>query len=249
MKPGFGILFFVVSLAAQGANVVLKEDSFILPPLLSRVEIHPKGTPDGINIEANGGKKRRIVPGGWFDPGDRFRIPAPFAVEVVQNEFAVWVAGGVFQGKIGVRETVESSAVQSTIAMERGWMKVWAKPGQGAFPVAVEANRDSFVATDAEFWIHARDGVTELYVVRGEVFSLQRKRTFAGKVFAMLKKQRDAPVRLSSDWDASAIEVRIAGAYPALVRLAEAAGSRWNQNRFEEIYSDFRKRGGPKIAK
>ncbi len=238
-----------MSVAAQGANVVLKEDAFILPPLLSGMEIHPRGKPDGINIESNRGKKRRLVPGGAFDPGDRFRISAPLAVEVIQNEFAVWVAGGVFQGRIGPRETVESSALRSTIAIERGWMKVWVKPGTGAFPVAVEANGDSFTATDAEFWVHVRDGVTELYVVRGEVLSLQLQRTFSGKVFVMLGRQKETPIRISSDWDPAAIEVRIAGAYPALVRLAAATGSRWDQNRFEEIYADFRKQGGPKIKK
>ena len=243
MRMGFSVLFLLFGLTAQSAKVILREDEFILPALFNRIESHPEILPEGFNLDSANGKRRRAVPGEWFDYGDVLRLPASQAFQVIQNEHTAWIGGGVFRGKIGKYFITDSALVQSTIALERGWMKVWIKPGKVPSQIVIEANGDTYAARDAEFWINVRDGGTELYIVRGLVSSALCKRTFAGKLFVFLRPKAQAPVKVSQNWDPDAMEVHIAASYPALVKLADTTGSEWKKGTLEGVYSGYRRKG------
>ena len=243
MRRGLWVLFSIVAVSAQGARVILPGDEFVLPALFNRIESHPEILPEGFNLDSASGKRRRAVPGEWFDYGDVLRLPGPQAFQVIQNENTAWVWGGVFRGKIGKYLYTDSALVQSTIALERGWMKVWTRPGKMPTQLVIEANGDTFAARDAEFWLHAHERGTELYIVRGLVSSALCKRTFAGKLFVQLAPKAGEPQKVSQNWDPDAMEVHIAASYPALVKIADTTGFEFARGKLENIYEQFRKKG------
>ena len=243
MRRGVWVLFSLLAVSAQGARVILQEDEFVLPALFNRIESHPEILPEGFNLDSANGKSRRAVPGEWFDYGDILRLPATQAFQVIQNENTAWVGGGVFRGKVGKYTVTDSAVVQSTVALERGWIKVWTKPGKVPTQFVIEANGDTFAARDAEFWLHAREGGTELYIVRGLVSSALCKRTFAGKLFVLLAPKGSEPVKVSQNWEPDAMEVHIAASYPALVKIADSTGFEFSRGKLESIYEEFRKKG------
>ncbi len=219
----------------------------ILPPLLNRVRTDLGGMPEGINLKPAKGGLRRAVPGEWFDYGDSLDLPAAASFEVIQSEDLAWVGGGVFQGTIGNYTRTQSSLTQYSIALQRGWIRVWIKPGKFPSVIRIEGNRDVFTATDAEFWLNCRTGASELYVIRGEVTSKVADQIFDAGVYVRLKPGQRTPLARSKGWDAGAMEVPIAAAYPGFIRLSSEVARDWGLGRTTGHFADFRKRGWRKF--
>jgi hypothetical protein len=236
-------VFFCLSPARGGPQVVLPEDEFILPPLFGRLEAVPGAPPDGFNVDSQEGKKRHAVAGEWFDYGDSLDVPGGQSFQVLQSETLAWVGGGVFQGKIGKYRLSDSSVVQYSLDIKRGWVRVWMKPSKIDALLKIEANGDTFTVQDAEFWLNVRSGVTEIYLVRGSVFSAANQRAYQDRQFILFPKDPTAPKKVSSEWDPKAIEVFIASRYPALVKLAELTETDWQKERIAETFRTFRKKG------
>jgi hypothetical protein len=230
-------------LQGYGTTIVLPEDEFILPPLLNRIENHPRPSPEGLNVIGSGRKSRRAVPGEWFDYGDRLDLPANLAFQVIQSEGAAWVGGGVFQGRVGAESKVENSGVRYALVVERGWVRVWIRASKAREEFQVSANGDLLTAKEADFWLNARTGATDLYVIRGEVSSRMTAQSYSAGGFVTLPAGAKKPSRFSEEWNPKAIQVSIAGSYPGLIKLADRTEEDWESGRLSEVYAGFRKRG------
>lgn len=227
--------------------MILPEDEVILPPLLNRVRTEVGGIPDGLNARTPQGRFRRAVPGEWFDYGESLELSAGVSFEVLQNESLAWVAGGVFQGTLGNYDRTQSSLVQYALAMSRGWIRVWISPGKRESLVRIEASGDVFTAKDADFWLNVRTGAVDLYVIRGEVQSKTSETAFPARTYVSLIAGKKTPKSRSDAWDAQAMEVHIASAYPGLVRLADEASRDWESGKSSRLFSEFRKKGWRKF--
>jgi hypothetical protein len=238
-------MFFV--LPAIASTVILPEDEVILPPLLSRVRSDLGGAPDGINVIPAKGQKRRAIPGEWFDYGDSLDLPASASFEVIQSEDLGWVGGGGFRGTIGNYSKTQNSLTQYAIAMGRGWVRVWIRPGKFESLIRIEGNGDVFTAKDAEFWLNLRSGASDLYVIRGEVLSKVSDQIFDSGTYVSLKPGRRAPISRSKGWEPTAMEVPIAAAYPGFIRLSAEASKDWDRGRTTGLFGDYRKKGWRKF--
>jgi len=231
----------------QGATLVLPEDEVILPPLLNRVQTDLGAALDGVNVRSANEKSRRAVPGEWFDFGDTLALPATLAFEVIQSEDFAWVGGGGFQGTIGNYLRTETTLIQHSLELKRGWIRVWIRPGKQDSVMRIEGNGDVFAAKDAEFWLNIRTGATELYVIRGEVTSQATHQTYSSGVYVSLLPGKKSPKGVSQAWDPKAMEVPIASAYPSLMKVSGMAGSDWEAGRTARLYGDYRKKGWRKF--
>ncbi len=238
------MLFVLPSFAS---TVILPEDEVILPPLLNRVRSDLGGAPDGINVIPAKGRLRRAIPGEWFDYGDSLDLPAAASFEVIQSEDLAWVGGGVFRGTIGNYAKTKSSLTQNAISMKRGWIRVWIRPGKFESLIRIEGNGDVFTANDAEFWLNLRSGASDLYVIRGQVLSKVADQIFGSGVYVSLKPGQRTPLAQSKGWEAQAMEVPIAAAYPGFIRLSGEVSKDWDRGATTGLFAEYRKKGWRKF--
>ena len=92
---------------------------------------------------------------------------------------------------------------------------------------------------DAVFWLSARKGVTELYLIQGTIKDGHGKEWQSKKYLSF----RNGVEATSIAWDADAYKIRIAGLYHNLVKLMDQAGKDWNQDIVKKTYASVRKQG------
>ena len=248
MRQSFWYLFSMIFVCqAFASSVILPEDEVILPPLLKRVRSDLSGAPDGINVVSAKARTRRAVPGEWFDYGDSLDLPASASFEVIQSEDLAWVGGGVFRGTIGNYAKTQNSLTQYAMALSRGWVRVWIRPGKFDSLIRIEGNGDVFTAKDAEFWLNLRSRASDLYVIRGEVMSKVADQIFDAGTYVSLKPGQRAPVSRSKGWEAQAMEVPIAAAYPGFIHLSGEAAKDWDRGSTTGLFAEYRKKGWRKF--
>ncbi|MBU6153719.1 MAG: hypothetical protein KGP28_05395 [Bdellovibrionales bacterium] len=242
------ILFtFWFGLPSGAASIVLPEDEVILPPLLNRVRSDLGAAPDGLNVRSPLGAMRRAVPGEWLDYGDSLSLPGSASFEVIQSEDLTWVGGGVFQGTVGNYRKTSSALTQYSLAISRGWIRVWIRPGRFESLIRIEGNSDVFTAKEAEFWLNFSSKATDLYVIRGEVTSQTANQVFSGGTYVKLRPGQKSPRARSEAWKAAAMEVPIASSYPGFIRLSNESAKDWEGGQTRDVYSSFRKKGWRKF--
>ncbi len=201
-----------------------------------------------LNLVSNDQKKYQAKTGEWIDFGDRIDLPRTLSVEVIQRENLMWVAGGVFQGQIGSGKIVKND-LQYDLNVKRGWIKVFIKPDSDHPVVRIETENGVLSARDAEFWVSARPNQTEIYVLRGEVYSETLKLSFVNRTYSVFEKGKDRPRYISKDWEPELMEVKIASSYKGLIKLSNEAKEDWDSAKTLKIYAKYRKKGWRKASR
>ena len=242
--------FILLSFAQKPAPslVVLPEDELILPPYLVTFE-----GGSILNTSSAGHKKRAAAPAEWLEYGDSFSLPARLSFQVYMNEYLEWVGGGVFEGTIGKENWIRAESADQ-VRLENGWMKVWVKPspqnhGKG---IEIKTKNTSLTANNAVFWINARDQVTEVYLLEGALTDSGGKYLAVsdfGKTFAQWTGNQKELKYTSQAWDEKPLEIRLAGIYPELVKLAEKAEKDWEKGRVTDQYAELRRKGWRKASR
>jgi hypothetical protein len=220
--------------------VLLPEDEIVLPPLFQHIE-----GGDILNVTSLQNRKRSAKVGEWLEYGDYFSLPARLSFEVILRETIQWVGGGVFQGRIGQR-TWREGGTPYEVFLERGWMKVWAKPDDHKNSIKI-FTKNVYLKTDhAAFWLTTRPGRTEVYLVEGELED-SVGHVYKEKKFYLWEGEKHQMKFSSKSWDEKAIEVQISSLYPSLVKLADQAGSEWNKGESQRTYAKLRRQGWRKV--
>ena len=241
MALKFGSLFLVfISQLCQAAPIYLPEDEFTLPPLFSQIASQSGSPGDGMNVISSKNQRRHAVKGEWFDYGDSMSLPESLAFEVIHRENVKWIGGGVFQGQVAPSPWSRQDPAYE-VSLKRGWMKVWIKPEPGKPIIRITTPDEVFIAKEAEFWLSVHTGKTELYVAKGEVKPKSSEVPYGPRTY--LVRQTSGAKAGSREWDPDAIEVQIAGSFPALGQLMTKAQKDWDSGKSALIYATYRKRG------
>jgi hypothetical protein len=241
----FFALFFCSPLRA--ADVFLPEDEIILPPYLNTILNH--GDPEErFNVMGIGQHKRQVKVHEWLDYGDELDLPGRVAFEVLQRETIQWVGGGVFQGKIGAGPLLKDEQTYE-LTLTRGWIKVWVRPDPNHYSMRILTDAGNLRAKEAIFWLNTRPGHTEIYLLSGELLVESTKIPLANRAYATFEKGKDKPIYISREWDVTAMEVKIAAAYPFFVKLSTTAQEAWEAKRNTRIYAVLRKKGWRKASR
>ena len=240
-------LAFIWILPAQATQIYLPEDEIILPPLLN--DIQSGGEPeDRFNVTAVDQHPHEVKKGEWLDFGDHISLSARLSFQIIQRESIQWVGGGVFQGEIGTGAVAKTDFTYD-VKVGRGWIKAWIKPDASHSTFKVITDSVTFIAKDATFWLTARPDRTEVYLIQGELSTLSGPTLISGRNYATFEKGKVQPVYLSKDWDLGAMEVKIAGSFPQLIKLANRAQEEWDGDHVEQMYGDRRKKGWRKASR
>jgi len=245
------LFFFAFFLFApvRAAEVILPEDELILPPFLNHI-INLQAQEDRFNVTGLGQHKREAKKGEWLDYGDALDLPGRIAFEVLQRESIQWIGGGVFKGEIGSGAQVKDKDESIyEVSLNRGWMKVWIKADKNHSSIRILTDAGNFITKEAIFWMSARPGHSEVYLLQGELLLESTKIPLVNRNYATFEKGRDKPVYISKDWDPGAMEVKIAAAYPALIKLANLAQEEWEAGKNVRIYATLRRKGWRKASR
>jgi len=218
-----------------------KGDELLLPPYLRDYDGGILNvTSDHATDET---KLRSAKPGEWLEYGDSFSTPDRMGMYVQMNEGLQWVGGGVFDGKI-IGGNWNTARPEYELSMNRGWMKVWAKPSPFSGTLQIKTPKVTLTVNEAVFWIMVTATKTEVYVLSGIVKD--------GSVYRLAHQFYEwsgspAKMEKSSDrWDFVSLENRIAGLYPNLVKLSYKANDEWLEGTSSQKYADLRSQGWKK---
>lgn len=228
------------SVPAWSVPIFLPGDEAALPPLFTYVATAQGTSAPGINVLSGGRKRRFALTGEWFDPGDQVSIPENRAFEVIHQENAKWIGGGAFRGQILKSKWAEDDRTYDLL-FNRGWMKVWVKPGKEKPLLRITTPEEVLEARNAEFWLGAHAGKTELYVLRGEVKMKSSEVPYGRQTYII--KSKDGSKAGSREWNAEAMEVRLSSSFPALGQLLTRAQTEWDTGKSSLIYASFRRKG------
>lgn len=234
------LMALLVSFPCSGVPIYLPGDEAALPPLFSQIASAQGSAAPGVNVVSLKKHKRFAVAGEWFDPGDRVSLSENRAFEVIHQESVKWIGGGAFQGQILKSAWAEDDRTHD-VALGRGWMKIWIKPGKMKPRIRITTPEEQIEATDSEFWLGAHRGKTELYVIRGEVKLKSSEVPYGRQTYIL--KQKDGGKAGSREWNAEAMEVRLASAFPALGQLLSRSQQDWDTGKSSLIYASFRRKG------
>jgi hypothetical protein len=230
----------LLSAPSLAVPVYLPGDEAALPPLFSQIASAQGSASSGVNVVSLKNRKRFAVAGEWFDPGDRVSLGENRALEVIHQESVKWIGGGAFQGQILKSVWAEDDRTYD-VALSRGWMKVWIKPGKLKPRIRITTPEEQIDATDGEFWLGAHKGKTELYVIRGEVKLKSSEVPYGRQTYIV--KLKDGGKAGSREWNAEAMEVRLSSAFPALGQLLSRSQQDWETGKSSLIYASFRRKG------
>lgn len=218
-----------------------KEDEFLLPPYLRQVE----GGLLNINIDqtVDHRKKRAVKTGEWLEYGDSFAPSDRIAIYVQMNETLQWVGGGALRGHIGggVWNTAKTAY---ELDIQRGWMKVWVKPGAFTQSLKLSTPHVSLLAKDAVYWLLTSKNKSELYVFSGEVTAgdyVCKK----GDYCTWQVGEKNQP-KISNLWTPKTLEDEMARRYSNLVRLSNQANEEWDNGKSSKAYEELRAKGWKK---
>jgi hypothetical protein len=218
-----------------------KGDELLLPPYLRKVE---GGILNVISERTSDQKNNRSAHAGeWLDYGDQFSTPDRMGIYVQMNEGLQWVGGGVFQGKI-VSGKWNPKNPTFEMEMNRGWMKVWAKPSSFSGALQIKTPKVTLVVNEGVFWVMANALKTEVYVLSGTV-----KDDDHLNVAEKFYEWSGSPSKLqktSAEWDFVSLENRISKLYPNLVKLSHRANEDWLDDTSAKKYSELRSKGWKK---
>ena len=218
-----------------------KEDELLLPPFL-------RDTDGGIlNVTSDHATDhtnlRSAKPGEWLEYGDSFSTPDRMGMYVQMNEGLQWVGGGVFDGKI-IGGNWNTAKPEYEISMNRGWMKVWAKPSAFSGTLQIKTPKVTLTVNECVFWIMVTSMKTEVYVLSGTV-----KEGALARVAHQFYEWSGTPAKMeksSEQWDFVSLEHRIAGLYPNLVKLSHQANDEWLDGDSSQKYAELRSQGWKK---
>ena len=238
-------LFILLYSGISGAYVIeRKEDELLLPPYLSDY--------DGgiLNVVSehvtDRSNKRSAKPGEWLDYGDSFSMPDRMGMYIQMNEGLQWVGGGVFEGKImGGKWNQNKPAYE--IVMNRGWMKVWAKPGSFSGILQIKTPKATLLVNEAVFWVSASALKTEVYVLSGSL--KDDDHTCESEKFYEWSGTPSKLQTTSENWDFVSLENRISKLYPNLVKLSHRANDEWLEDVSSKKYADLRSKGWKKAER
>ncbi len=234
------LMMLWLSVTSEAVPIYLPGDEAALPPLFSQIASSQGSAAPGVNVLSLKKQKRFAVAGEWFDPGDQVNLSENRALEVIHQETVKWIGGGAFQGQILKSVWAEDDRTYD-VALSRGWMKVWVKPGKEKPRIRITTPEEQLEARDAEFWLGAHRGKTELYVIRGEVKLKSSEVPYGRQTYIM--KLKDGGKAGSREWNAEAMEVRLASAFPALGQLLSRSQQDWDTGKSSLIYASFRRKG------
>lgn len=245
MSPIFRLLFlFCVGISSSYAStdsslvVQRKGDELLLPPFLRDY--------DGgiLNITServtDQSHQRSAKPGEWLEYGDSLQIPDRMGVYIQMNEGMQWVGGGVFNGKISNGKW-DTKKPAYEIVMNRGWMKVWAKPTPFAGSLQIKTPKATLIVNDGVFWVSANSLKTEVYVLMGSV--KEGDQTCVAEKYYEWSGSPAKLANTSEKWDFVSLEHRISQLYPNLVKLSHRANDEWLDDVSAKKYAEIRKRG------
>lgn len=224
-----------------------KEDELLLPPYLRDLDggilnVVSEHKPDQR-------EKRSAKSGEWLDYGDAFSTPDRMSFWVLMNEGLQWVAGGVFDGKI-VGGKWNAAKPEYELKMNRGWIKVWAKPTAFSGSMEIKTPKVSLVLSESVAWMRVSAEKTELYVLSGSVKGGERvcdaeKFCEWGGVAGPSSKS----THTSTQWDFVSLEHRIAEQYPNLIKLSHRANDDWLSDVSSKKYEELRSAGWRKAGR
>ncbi len=218
-----------------------KEDELLLPPYLRDYD---SGILNVVSERmSDEGHTRSAKPGEWLEYGDSFSTPDRMAFYVLMNEGLQWVGGGVFNGKI-TGGMWNSSKPAYEMVMNRGWVKVWARPSPFTGSLQIKTPRITLVASDAVFWVQTSALKTEVYVLSGSVQAGDQ--TCESEKFCEWVGKAGKKPKTSEKWDFVSLENRISGLYPQLVKLSHRANDEWLDDTSAKKYGELRKKGWKK---
>lgn len=239
------VLGFLLNTGISSAYVIeRKDDELLLPPYLHALE---GGILNVISERTTDQKNTRSAHAGeWLDYGDQLSMPDRMAVYVQMNEGLQWVGGGVFQGKI-VSGKWNPKKPAYEIEMNRGWMKVWAKPSPISGALQIKTPKVTLVVNEGVFWVMASALKTEIYVLSGTV-----KDDDHLNVAEKFYEWSGSPSKLqktSAEWDFVSLENRISKLYPNLVKLSHRANDEWLEDISAKKYAELRSKGWKKSSR
>jgi len=240
---GCGVLLGPLTHADQKSAILVqrKEDEFLLPQYLRQVE----GGLLNVNADQtiDHRKKRAVKTGEWLEYGDSFAPLEHIGIYVLMNESLQWVGGGALRGHIGggVWNTAKSAY---KVVLQRGWMKVWVKPGTFNQSIKLQTPHVQLTAKNAVYWLLSSKSKSELYVFSGEVMAgdyLCKKGEYC-----TWQVGEKGQVKVSTQWDPKKLENEMAQRYSNLVKLSNQANEEWDNGKSSKIYEELRARGWKK---
>lgn len=235
MRTFLGLLLLTQTLYSLAATVVVDEDEFILPPLFHDFLWNNETKAGGaVNVTSESGQKRSAQEDEWLEYGDQFKLAPALSISVISREKLVMVMGGVLQATL---------ATPHQVVLDRGWIRVWKKADNLGVPFGIKTAQDEFIVKEGEFWINARSGVTDIYLITGEVRAVAAGRSYGPRTYFSFEGEAGGARYGAKAWDPKAMEVQIAGAFPGLMKLATKTQKEWDRGEPTKIYSDFRKKG------
>jgi hypothetical protein len=216
-----------------------KEDEFLLPPYLREI------TGGLLNVifdqrKVDQREKRAAHAGEWLEFGDAFTMKDRTGVYVQMNESMQWVGGGDLDGRIHDSHWVTTkTAYEMTI--QRGWMKVWLKPGEFSDSLVVNTRMTKLSAENAVFWLMSTPIKTEVYLLSG-VVKIQGKECMAGQ-YCVVAEAHPGELRISKEWSLLDLEKQAATRYPNLVKLSQKANEDWQSGKSSKVYAELREKG------
>ena len=251
-KISFVVFLCLFQNHAHALDIHLPEDELRLPPLLNRVE-ETRASSDRLNITSLDQHHYQASVGEWLDPGDALDLPGRLAIQVIERENLQWVGGGVFQGKIGSGSSSNNDLVYE-LKLQRGWLRVWVKPDSMHSKIRITTEAGSFFTHNGVFWLNTRPGHTEVYLISGELTKEGSQTPLVNRNYAVYEKKptdkpTDKPEYVSREWDPKALDVRIAAAYPHLVKLSLIAEEEWEAGKVSRNYAEKRKKGWRKASR
>ena len=226
-----------LGIAAPPQAVHLPEDEFVLPPYLKTVKggILNLRTPD---------HQYAAEAGEWLDLNQTYNLSEKMAVQVLWNEQLQWVGGGVL--KMKAAEAVWTKpASPYRLEIERGIVAVWVSAPSSEKFIEIKTEKEKFTAFNAVLWVIARPGSTEVYLHQGSITDSSGK-VWNGKKYI---RYQNSGMGVSTEWNAEAYKVKIAGVYSNLVKLIEQGQKEWDDGVVTEVYSAARKKGWRKTLR
>ncbi len=231
------------SYAAPSSSLLIerKEDEFLLPPYLRAYEGGILNVISERTIDQ--GNQRSAKPAEWLDYGDSLSTPDRMGVYVQMNEGLQWVGGGVFEAKI-VGGKWNPSEPPYEMEMNRGWMKVWAKPSRFSGALQVKTPKVTLKVNEGVFWISVNAVKTEVYVLTGTV--KDGDHTGVADTFYEWSGTPAKLQKTSEKWDFVSLENQIGKLYPNLIKLSHRANEEWLDNTSSKKYAELRSKGWKK---
>ncbi len=218
-----------------------KEDELLLPPYLRDytggiLNVVSEHTSDLSN-------KRSAKPGEWLDYGDAISIPDRMGVYVQMSENLQWVGGGVFAAKI-IGGKWDPKKPTYEMEMNRGWMKVWAKPGAFSGALQIKTPKTTIIVNEGVFWILASALKTEVYMLSGT--AKDGDHTCIAEQFYEWSGEPVKLQKTSDKWDFVSLENQISELNPVLVKLSHRANDEWLEDISSKKYAELRRKGWKK---